>query len=153
VNVTELNGSGEARIGCSGRDFIKLTTSKTNEYFLIECRDSAKRDSDISLSSADSGFTDNRLFALVYHVDTKKNDNTEDGRQSRYNHYKVALLEKERTTLMTDTENIRADVRDVYTAGDVISDIKMYGGSNTGYRIEIADEDYTNRAMTINVTK
>ena len=153
VNLTELSGSGEFKIGCSGRDFIKLNTSKSNEFFLIECRDSAKRNSDISLSSMDNAFGDNKLFALMYHVDTDKDDNTEDGRQTSYNHYKVALMEKDTSTLMTDTQGIRADFADVYTAGDVIRDTELYGGSATGYVVEITNEDYNSREMTIKVTK
>ena len=153
VNLTELSGSGEFKIGCSGRDFIKLNTSDTNEFFLVECRDSAKRNSDISFSSEDSAFGDNKLFALIYHVDLDKDDNTEDGRQTRSHHYKVALVEKDSFTLMTNTQGIRADFADVYTAGDTIRDTDLYGGSATGYVIEITNEDYNSREMSIKVTK
>ena len=153
VNLTQVSSSKEMTIGCSGRDFIQLNTSKSNEYFLIECRDTAKSNSDISFSQADNSFTNNRLFAMLYHVDTKKDDNTEDGRQSSYHHYNVAVVEKDTSRLMTSTEGIYADFGDVYTQGDVINTIKLYNGSNTGYSVEIHSEDYTNRTMTIKITK
>jgi len=153
VNLTKVSSSKELDIGCSGRDFIQLNTSKSNEYFLIECRDTAKSNSDISFSQADSSFTENRLFIMVYHVDTKKDDNTEDGKQSSYHHYNVAVVEKDKSKLMTSSEGIHADFGDVYTQGDIISAINLYNGSDTGYSIEIESEDYTNRIMTIKITK
>jgi len=153
VNLTTLSASAELTIGCSGRDFIKLNTAKSNEFFLLECRDSAKRNSDISLSRADNAFGDNKLFTLLYHVDLDKDDNTQDGDQTKTHHYKVALMEKDTSSLMTDTEKIHADFSDVYVSGDVIDDMKLYDGTGSGYRVEITNEDYTNREMTIKVTK
>jgi len=153
TNVTTLSGSGEVTLGCSGRDFVKLTTSKENEYFLLECRDTAKSNSDISLSSADAAFGENRLFAMMYHVDTDKEDNTEDGRQTYYHHYMVELVEKDTSTRMTNTEGVRADFGDVYTQGDVINDTNLYGGSSSGYSVKVINEDYTKRQMTLNIIK
>ncbi|WP_457743179.1 hypothetical protein [Sulfurimonas sp.] len=54
---------------------------------------------------------------------------------------------------MTSSEGIRADFRDLYTEGDVITDTKLYDGSSPGYSIEIQSENYTNRTMTIKITK
>jgi len=153
VNLTQLSGSAELRIGCSGRDFIKLATPKSNEYFLIECRDSAKRYSDISFSQADNSFTDNRLFTMLYHVDTDKDDNTENGDQTQNHHYKVAVIEKNSNVLMTEEEGIYADFDDVYLLGDSVNRLKLYDGSDSGYTIEITDEDYTKREMSVKVTK
>ena len=153
VNLTTLSASDEVTLGCSGRDFIKLITSKSNEYFLLECRDTAKSNSDISLSQADAAFGDNALFAMMYHVDTKKDDNTEDGRQTYYNHYMVELVEKDTSRLMTNTTGIYADFGDVYTQGDVIRDTNLYGGSSSGYSVEVTNEDYAKRQMTLKVTK
>ena len=152
-NVTTLFGTDTVTIGCSGRDFIKLKTSKSNEYFLLECRDTAKRNSDISLSTADAAFGDNTLFTMMYHVDTNKADNTQSGRQTQSNHYMVAVVEKDSSTLMTNTEDIYADFSDVYTQGDLISKTNLYDGSSTGYGIEVVNADYTNREMTLKVTK
>jgi len=153
VNVTTLSASDEVTLGCSGRDFVKLTTSKSNEYFLLECRDTAKSNSDISLSQADAAFGDNTLFAMMYHVDTKKDDNTEDGRQTYYNHYMVELVEKDSSRLMTNTTGIYADFGDVYTQGDVIRDTNLYGGSSSGYSVEVTNENYSKREMTLKITK
>ena len=153
VNITTLSASDTVTLSCSDRDFIKLTTSKSNEFFLLECRDTAKSNSDSSLSTADAAFGNDKLFTMMYHVDLNKSDNTEDGRQTYYNHYMVGIVEKDSTTLMTDTVGIDADFVDVYTQGDVISGTNLYGGSSTGYSVEIVNEDYTKREMTLKVTK
>ena len=153
VNVTAVTASQELTIGCSTRDFVKLVTSKVNEYFLLECRDTSKSNSDISFAEADSSFTQNRLFAMLYHVDTDKQNNTEDGAQTSLRHYKVELVEKDATSLMTSKEGIYADFRDVYTLGDVIDKTRLYNGSSTNYSIEIVDEDYSARTMKIKITK
>ncbi len=153
VNVTTLSASDEVTLGCSGRDFVKLTTSKSNEYFLLECRDTAKAHSDISFSTADTAFGDNTLFAMMYHVDTDKTDNTEDGIQTENNHYMVEVVEKDSSTLMTNTTGIYADFSDVYTQGDLITKTNLYDGSNTGYSVEIVNADYINREMTLKIIK
>ncbi|WP_188108630.1 cadherin domain-containing protein [Sulfurimonas lithotrophica] len=49
VNVTTLNSSSDVTIKCSSKNIIKLETSSANEYFLVECRDTAKINSDISV--------------------------------------------------------------------------------------------------------
>jgi M6 family metalloprotease-like protein len=155
VNVTELNSTDNITLTCDSDELVKLKTFKTNEYFLLECRDTAKANSDISFARADSLFTENRLFGMLYHVDTDKNDNTEDGYQSVLHHYKVALVEKDTATKMTNTEDIRADFNDVYTLGDKIpsSKTQLYSGLNTNYSVEVVGEDYTNRTMTFKIIK
>ena len=155
MNVTDVNSSQDVTIECSSRDLIKLVTSKANEYFLIECRDSAKANSEISFEYADGSFTDNKLFMMMYHIDTDKAGNTEHGDQNSSNHYKVSLVEKDITTLMTGSENIRADYGDVYVLGDRIetTKTKLYDDTNTDYSIEVTNEDYSNREMTIRITK
>jgi len=154
MNVTEVSSSGEFSIKCDSRDLIKLKTSKTDEYFLIECRDTSKENSDISLSREDFSFT-NRLFTMIYHVDTFKSNNNQDGIQTPSNHYKVAIVEKDTSTLMTSFENIRADFNDVYTQGDVVESqrLKLYNGSETNYRIEITSQDYSAKTMSIKISK
>jgi len=153
VNVTTLSKSATVTLGCSGRDFVKLTSSKTNEYFLLGCRDTAKSNSDISLSTADSAFGENTLFTMMYHVDTNKEDNTQDGAQTADYHYKVAVVEKDGSKLMTSTAGIYADFSDVYTEGDLIIKTDLYDGSSTGYSVEVVNADYINRKMTLKVTK
>jgi M6 family metalloprotease-like protein len=155
IALTEVNATQTLTLQCDSGELAKLQTSKPNEYFLLECRDTAKINSDVSLDTVDDRFTQNRIFGMLYHVDDDKEDNTEDGYQSRYNHYKVAVVEKDTTTKMTSTEDVRADFDDVYTLGDTIpsSKTELYDGSNTNYSIEVVDEDYTNRTMTFKITK
>ena len=155
LNVTEINSSKEITIKCASRDYIKLLTPRTNEYFLVECRDTATSNSDISLNQADNSFTQNKLFMMTYHIDTNKTDNTQDGTQTDTNHYKVSLIEKDTTTLMTSTVNIYADYNDVYLVGDAIntSATFLYDGTSTNYAVEVLSEDTTLRNMTIKITK
>jgi M6 family metalloprotease-like protein len=155
VNTIEVNSSIQITLQCDSEELVKLKTSRTNEYFLLECRDTAKTNSDISFSRADDRFTDNRLFGMLYHVDTDKEDNSEDGYQSASHHYKVALVEKDTGVKMTSTEDIQADFNDVYTVGDQISpsQTQLYGSSETNYSVTVVDEDYTNRTMTFKITK
>lgn len=155
TNLAEVNATQELQIKCSSNELIKLITPKTNEYFLIECRDTSKSNSDISFSIADSSFTENRLFLMSYHVDTDKTDNTQDGVQTNLNHYKVALVEKDTLTLMTSTTGIYANYDDVYTLGNVIStaQTRLYDGTVTNYALEVLSEDYNTRTMTVRITK
>ena len=155
VNLTELDSSADVTIKCSSNDLIKLNTSKDNEYFLVECRDTANSYSDISFNYADEDFTEDRLFMMAYHVDTEKSGNTEDGEQTEDNHYKVALVEKDSSELMTSTEYIRAEYDDVYIDGDSIttSQTKLYDATQTDYAIEVIAEDSDNRTMTLRITK
>jgi len=154
-NVLNVSSTQSVTLNCSSRDLVKLITTKTNEYFLLECRDTARVNSDIALNSADASFTTNKLFAMLYHVDTDKSNNYEDGLQTSTNHYKVALVEKSSVTLMTSTSSIRANNVDTYTLGDVIDTTKtrLYDSTSTGYSLEVTGEDYANRTMTINITK
>ena len=155
ATVTEVSADTNVTIVCSSSEFIKLTTTKTNEYFLIECRDTAKTNSDIAFNVADNSITENKLFMMTYHVDTAKANNNEDGTQTNNNHYKVSLIEKDTGTLMTATASIEADNNDLYTQGDVIDSTRtnLYDGTVTNYRVEVINEDYTNRTMSIKITK
>jgi len=155
VNLNEVNASQTLTIECSSNQFIKLVTKKANEYFLLECRDTAKANSDISFHRYDSDFTENRLFTMLYHVDTKKWDNNDDGVQTARHHYKVALVEKNTTLLMTSSNSTSADFDDVYLLGDKIANSRtnLYDGTSTGYSLEIRAHDYANRTMTIKITK
>jgi len=91
---------------------------------------------------------------MIYHVDESKSGNSEDGEQTQSNHYKVALVEKDTSTLMTSSTNIYADLDDVYLLGDVISQTqtRLYDASETGYSVEIIAQDYADRTMTIRIT-
>ena len=164
MNRTTLSSSSTVTIKCSSNDDIKLTTSNSNEYFLIECRDTEKANSDISMNNAriggyihsDNDSFVNRLFTLIYHVDDSKSNNYENGTQTDSNHYNIAILEKDPTiNSMTSEESINADYNDVYIQGDVIQSRRtnLYDGSSTGYRIEVTNENYSERTMTIQITK
>ncbi|QFR49061.1 hypothetical protein FJR48_04700 [Sulfurimonas lithotrophica] len=92
---------------------------------------------------------------MAYHVDTNKADNSESGVQTSLNHYKVALMQKD-NILFTDTQNLAAYFDNVYIQGDTAiptSETRLYDGTNTNYTIQVIAEDYTNREMTIRVTK
>ena len=155
LNVTDVNTATDLTIRCSSREYIKLITSKPNEYFLIECRDTSKANSDISLNFSDNAFTEDKLFMMTYHVDTDKLNNNEDGIQTNLSHYKVALIEKETTSLMTKDALIYAKYYDVYTVGESIntSATFLYDGTATNYSINVLSQDTTNRKMTIRITK
>ncbi|WP_457746778.1 hypothetical protein [Sulfurimonas sp.] len=155
MSVTDVSSSQTLSIKCDSNQLVKLLTSKTNEYFLLECRDTSKTNSDISLSYYDGAFGEDRLFAMLYHVDTAKYDNTEDGIQTDTNHYKVALVEKDTGVLMTSQENRSADFDDVYIVGDTITSDRtnLYDGTLTGYSLEVTAEDTATRTMTIKITK
>jgi M6 family metalloprotease-like protein len=155
AGVTDVNSSQSLTIKCSSRELIKLVTTKSTEYFMLECRDTAKADSDIAFQRVDSTFTTNRLFMAMYHIDTAKAGNTEDGIQTNANHYKVALVEKDTATLLTSSTGLTADFDDVYTLGETIDSTrtKLYDNTVTGYSVEVTAEDYTNRTMTISITK
>jgi hypothetical protein len=155
MNRTVVNSSTTVTIKCSTNDNIQLTTTNSNEYFLIECRDTQKTNSDIAFNRLNSSF-ENRLFTLIYHVDDDKTNNHENGVQNSSNHYNISILEKDSSTnVMTAQIDIQADYNDVYIQGDVIESSKthLYDGTATGYRIEITNEDYVNRTMTIKISK
>lgn len=156
-NVTVINPTDAAKeltLKCSSNEFVKFKTTKDNEYFLLECRDSARVDSDRTFDALDSSFTDNRLFALIYHVDTSKRSdsllfNREKGVQDANNHYGIRLIERDTSRSLTSTENVKADFDDVYLTGDVIDSTKTKSYSGvSGYTITIKDSDYTDRTMT-----
>ena len=155
ANVTTLNSSTNVTIKCSSNELIELVTTKSNEYFLLECRDSARVDSDRAFNQLDRSFTDNRLFGIIYHIDTDKTDNYEHGSQTSTNHYKVAVVERDTSNSLTLNDDVEANFSDTYTQGYVIdtSKTKLYDGSLSGYNIEINSEDYTNRTMTFSITK
>ncbi len=160
-NMTTVDSSQTLTIKCSSQESIKLKTSKKNEYFLLECRDTQKVDSDIAFATLDGGFN-NRLFTLLYHVDDAKDSdgyflhsNTEDGTQTAMHHYNLAIVEKETNILMTSTEFIDGSFADVYTEGDTIDTTatQLYNGTFTNYKIEILNDNYNNRSVTIKITK
>lgn len=155
LNVTNITSSKDVTIRCSSREYIKLISSKTNEYFLVECRDTSKINSDMSLNNADNAFSEDKLFMMTYHVDTNKTDNTQDGAQTDTNHYKVSVVEKDTSTLMTNTININAVYNDVYIVGDSIntSATFLYDGTSTNYALEVLSQDTINRKITIRITK
>jgi len=161
IHLTTLNASKNVTIRCSSNELIKLTTSKANEYFLLACRDSARTYSDKAFYYLDNAFTDNKLFATLYHVDATKTSNSnvlinsEDGTQTATHHYGVALVERDATRLMTSTAGIEAKYVDVYRSGETIPNTKtkLYDGSMTGYNIVVNHADYTNRTITFRITK
>ena len=154
TNVTVVSGFKNITIKCSSNEYVKLTTAKVSEYFLLECRDSARVDSDRTFNHLDSSFTDNRLFAFIYHVDEDKEWNSEYGTQTATNHYKVALVERDTRDALTSTDNIKAEFSDAYTDGYLIDSTKTktYSGV-AGYNITVGTSNYTHRTMTFNITK
>ena len=154
-SLKSINFSDRITLKCSSDQAIKLETASLSEYFLIECRDSARALSDLSFYDLDSAFTNNGLFAVIYHVDESKTGNTEDGAQTEANHYKVAVVERDTTRLMTSTAGIEAQFRDVYTLGETLSSLrtKLYDSTATGYSVLVDDADYTNRTMTFSITR
>ena len=154
ANVTLINSAQNITIKCSSSELVKLITAQSNEYFLLECRDSARVDSDRSFNYLDSAFTDNKLFAFIYHVDTDKNNNNEDGAQTSRNHYKVRLIERDTSNSLTSNDDIKVNFSDAYTDGYLADSTKVgtYGGVS-GYNIEVLNSDYTNRTMTFKITK
>jgi M6 family metalloprotease-like protein len=154
-DTLDVENPNSITLKCSSGEFLKLETSKENEYFLLECRDSARVVSDKSFVSADSSFTDNKLFAVFYHVDTQKSDNSESGLQTETHHYMVSVVERNSATLMTSNAWIYADYIDVYTDGTEIftNRTALYDGRNTGYSVEVLSSDYTDRTMTFAIRK
>jgi len=155
MRLSTINSSDTITIKCSANEGIKLTSVKSNEYFLLGCRDTQKLDSDRSFNYIDSRFTDNRLFGVLYHVDEDKAGNTESGDQTEYHHYKVALVQKDDTVKMSAVEGIDASFTHVYTTGDIIEEekTKLYDNSSTGYSITLLSANYTTREMTFKITK
>ena len=155
TTLQQINSTTTVTLPCSKNKGVKLLTSKTDEYFLLSCRDTSMEYSDQSFESLGTGFTNNNLFMTLYHVDDTKTDNTENGAQTASNHYKMAFVEKDTTQLMTNTDKIAAEYKDVYVTGDVVpsSRLKLYDGTATGYTIEVLSSDYTAREMTIKVSK
>jgi len=154
INLTTISSSTSLSIKCSSNDLVKLTTAQSSEYFLLECRDSARVDSDRSFNHLDSAFTDNKLFSFIYHVDENKDNNNESGTQTSSNHYKVRLVERDESSSLTSNDDVKANYEDSYTDGNIIEATKTESYSGVlGYRIEILNSDYTNRTMTFRITK
>jgi M6 family metalloprotease-like protein len=151
----EVSNPESVTLKCSSGESLKLLTPKTNEYFVLECRDTARENSDNSFVSADSDFTDNRLFAVLYHVDTDKTTNDESGTQTQTNHYMVSVVQKDISLPMTARPGIDANFKDVYTDGSTVveSQTVLYDGTRTGYSISVLGSDYTNRTMTFSINK
>ncbi|MEA2074117.1 MAG: M6 family metalloprotease domain-containing protein [Campylobacterota bacterium] len=148
-----ISSTDSATIKCSSNEFIKLITEESNEFFLLECRDSARVDSDRAFNTANSGFSDNKLFALLYHVDTNKNNNNEDGSQTQSNHYKVRLVERDTSYALTKYRGITVKESDSYTDGDIVdfNKVSSYNGSKS-YKIEVLSSSYTTREMSFKIT-
>ena len=163
VTTTTVTSTSTVTIACGKNEQIKLPTTQSDEYFLLECRDTKLSSSDISMSKAynggfapnDNASFSNRLFSVMYHVDDTKSNNHESGTQTSANHYNIALVEKDTTNLMPSTGNIQADYNDVYIEGDIIDSSKtvLFDGSQSGYSVEIINDDYTNRTVTFKITK
>jgi len=164
VNTTEINSTiataQTVTIKCSSNSLIKLNTTQSNEYFLLECRDTAKSDSDKSFEHLDSAFTDNKLVSFIYHVDTDKPTdssklpNNESGTQKASNHYMLSLIERDTTNALTSTEDVKAYLSDGYTDGYTIDSTKTktYDGAS-GYIIKVESSNYTDRTMTFKISK
>ena len=140
---------------CSETSLIKLPTTRSNEYFLIECRDTSRMISDAGFMSADTTFTTDRLFSVLYHIDSVKVDNTESGEQTYDNHYRVAVVQKSHKTTMAQVRGIKANFYDVFLVGDLMDSrhTTLYGGLVSNYTIEVVSEDTTNRTMTFQISK
>ena len=163
INVTQISTTVTSKIvtiKCSSNEAIKLNTTQSNEYFLLECRDTTKIDSDRAFKNIDSGFTDNKLFALIYHIDenkptdSSKLPNAESGAQTPSNHYMVRLIERDNSSSLTSNTNIQAKISDAYTDGYTIdtTKTKTYAGVS-GYNIVVQSSDYTARTMTFKITR
>ena len=152
IKMIDVKTSQEINIKCSSTEIIKLVTNKPNEFFLIECRDTSRESTDSSFQTSDSRFSNNDLFMMMYHVDTNKLYNREDGVQTEANHYKVSLVEKDESTLMTSTESISVNYEDVYFVGDIINDSQTQLYSEpTGYSVEVLSQDLGDRTMTLSI--
>jgi len=158
LNTTEINTTITTQqivtIKCSSNELVQLNTAKTNEYFLLECRDTGRVDSDRSFNSMDSSFTDNKLMAFIYHIDTDKTTNDESGTQNVNNHYRVLLLERDISYGLAFNEDLKANFSDAYTDGYTIDSTKTktYNGT-AGYNIVVDSSNYTDRTMTFKITK
>ena len=158
VNVTKVSGES-IDLKCSANEFIKLPTAQTDEYFLIECRDTQREDSDSAFTSFDPAFPENKLVAVAYHVDESKLEgdalpNSENGKQTSTHHYAVRVVERDSSSLMTAQSGIQMDYRDVYTEGEMIDKAKLssYLGE-TGFYVEVRGKDTTNRTMNFRVSQ
>jgi len=150
-NITTVTATTTVEINCSSNSLVKVPTAYDNEYFLLECRDTAHIDSDRSFNYFDSSFTDNKLFGVAYHVDSDKTTNHESGTQTTSNHYMVSVIEKDRTVLMTSREGIEADYKDVYSVGDSYT-LETYDGSQS-FDVVVEAIDDTSRTMRLKISK
>ena len=157
-----VNGK-DISLKCSANEFIKLPTANPKEYFLLECRDTAKYDSDRAFDFFDFRFTDNQLVAIAYHIDEAKYDlpaarnvlvNSENGPQTATHHYMDSVVERNSNSLMTDTAGDPIDFSDMYTEGYIIDSIKLksYAG-NPGFNVEVLSADYRQRTMHFRILK
>ena len=163
-NIVESNVNGEnIALKCSANEFIKLPTANPKEYFLLECRDTAKIDSDRAFNVFDPRFTDNRLVAIAYHIDEAKYDlpaarnvlvNSENGPQTATHHYMDSVVERNSHPLMTDGSGYPIDFSDMYTEGYVIDSTKLksYAG-DPGFNVEVMSADYSQRTMSFRISK
>ncbi len=158
ASITKVSGES-IDLKCSANEFIKLPTAQTNEYFLIECRDTKREDSDSAFNYFDPKFPKDKLVAIAYHVDESKRElqdlpNSENGKQTSTHHYMVSVLEKDTSSLMTNKSGITIDYNDVYTEGDMIDNVKMssYFGE-PGFYVEVRSANYAKRTMNFRVSK
>jgi len=155
MDTIEVDGSKTITIKCSSSQSAKLNTNIQNEYFLLECRDTQKHNSDEAFESYDNRFSQNQLFGVLYHVDDDKPNNNEDGRQTQENHYKVAVVEQDTDRLMTDDSKEKMNFDDVWLVGDTINTqkTKLYNNAKTGYSIEVVSANKDTREMKFKITK
>lgn len=158
LNVTEINTTITSEkvvtLKCSANELVRLNTANSNEYFLLECRDTAKDDSDKAFYTMDSAFTENKLVSFIYHIDTDKTTNNESGTQNSANHYRVGLIERDTANSLTLTEDVEAYLSDAYTDGYTIDSTKTKSYDGTaGYNIVVDSSNYTDRTMTFKISK
>ncbi len=151
--TTVVDNPSSVTLKCSDTELLKLTTTLPNEYFLIGCRDTQRSISDAGFMSADTTFTTDRLFSILYHVDSNKENNSEGGNQTLGNHYKVAIVQKSYKTTMATQPGLRANFEDVFTVGSTMdtTHTKLYTGSNSGYIVKVVSEDTEARTMTFSI--
>jgi len=137
---------------CSEDEMIKLTTFRENEYFLVGCRDTRRAISDAGFMSADSRFTTDRLFGVLYHIDSTKETNEEGGSQTYFNHYRVAVVQKSYKETMA-TSQIKANFEDVFVVGDTMDSrhTMLYDGAYSNYTLHIDTQDNESRTMTFTI--
>ncbi len=154
TNIALVNSPQIVTIKCSSNELIKLPTKSEHEYFLLECRDTTREDSDRAFNHLDHEFTDNMLFALVYQVDTNKPNNYESGPQTSSHHYKVRIIENDESYSLTTNNKVTVDFGDAYTVGNKIGKNKLISYTkDIGYNVEVLSADYSQRTMSFKISQ